>query len=145
MPALENPATSIPLALPPVLAAARRAIPADGGSELVLDLSPDTVQVVLTPAGPYSRRILAAVEQRTGRDALAVVAEHQPLFWHWLIAPTTHWTEAPGRTFRFAHGTLVLPPLTRTGPPGTYWIRTPGSSLLDPAVLREAVRETEPR
>ncbi|PKV82686.1 hypothetical protein BX283_0131 [Streptomyces sp. TLI_146] len=141
MPALTTSRKPAPGPLPAALHTARRAVPGAAESELVLDLGPESVQVVLTQAGPYSRHVLAAVEERSPSASLAVVAEPGQLFWVWLITPVAAWDEDPGRTFRYAQGTVILPPLTRTGPPGAYWVRTPHSRLVDPGVLAGAVRE----
>ncbi|MFC0844665.1 hypothetical protein ACFH04_13245 [Streptomyces noboritoensis] len=139
VPSLKMSPIVAPAPLPAALHAARRAIPEAADSELVLDFGPESAQIVVTPAGPLSRAVLAAAEKQSAPASLAVVA-HDRAFWHWFITPVDSWDEDPVHSFHFRHGTVILPPISRTGPPGDYWVRTPGACLVDPLVLAEALR-----
>ncbi|MBD0742969.1 hypothetical protein BG418_01240 [Streptomyces sp. CBMA152] len=103
---------------------------------LVADIGKDAFHLVLTEAGPLSRAVLAALENQHGNGGPVFAMPDQP-FWYWLIAPVPQWEHL--LAFRYTRGIVVLPPLTRTRPPGAYWIRVPTTNLVDPAALSEAL------
>lgn len=120
-------------------AAVRRLLHQEASGEVELRLGPLTFELVVTPRGRRSDLALKLMDTWQNRCGPVVDDPSRP-FRYWLVPPGTaaRWDGDFGRCVD--RGRVVMPPLSRSAPPGPFWVRPwDRNRLVGPSQLRRAL------
>jgi hypothetical protein len=124
----------------------RTLLDVEAGRDTRVGLGGSLFDVVVTGAGPQALAAIAAMDEI--QNGCGPVIEDPESGWlYWLVPPgsTGRWGPHDHGVCIGAPHTITLPSLSRTAPPGPYWLRPSASDrLVPPKPLRSILAQFRP-